>query len=69
MDHPDSILRLKAILLKGQKKFIPVFCKTWVWPCLDYFLEFDMFHTLYSKSPPWEDALSNNSEIFCRVPM
>jgi hypothetical protein len=27
-DLPDSILRLKAILLQGQNKFIPVYYKT-----------------------------------------
>lgn len=31
------ILTLEAILLRGQNKSIPVFCKTCVWPCLDLF--------------------------------
>lgn len=30
IDQLDSILRLKAILLQDENKFIPVFCKTWV---------------------------------------
>lgn len=28
MDQPDFIFRLKAILIHGQNKFIPIFCKT-----------------------------------------
>lgn len=35
--QPDSILTLEAILLQGQNKFFPVFCKIWVWTGLDTF--------------------------------
>lgn len=30
MDQPDSILRLKVMLLQGQNQSIPLFCKIWV---------------------------------------
>lgn len=38
MDQPDFIFRLKAILIQGQNKFIPIFCKiclsmTWNMTC------------------------------------
>lgn len=45
MNQPDSILRLKIILLQGQNKFMTIFCKTWVQPCLDTFSE--IWHVLY----------------------
>lgn len=35
MDQPDSVLGLK-ILLQDQNKFIPVFCKTWIWPGMEF---------------------------------